>query len=142
MSKRIVELTVLGEPVAQGRPRFNSWTKGAYDPEKSRKYKERIRRAAKEMNGAMPWFKEDEPLSFELRVYRPILKNSSKNDKKLAEEGTIRPTTRPDADNYLKGVLDALSGIAYKDDNQVVDMHVQKFYSAIPRIEITIKEGG
>lgn len=48
--------------------------------------------------------------------------------------------TKPDADNYLKGVKDALKGIIWKDDSQVVDAFVRKRYSARPRIEVKIKE--
>lgn len=38
--------------------------------------------------------------------------------------------TRPDADNYLKQVMDALNGAAYHDDGQVADARVRKFYAA------------
>ena len=36
------------------------------------------------------------------------------------------PTARPDADNYLKSAKDALNGIVWKDDAQVVDARVIK----------------
>ena len=39
-------------------------------------------------------------------------------------------TTRPDVDNYAKCVLDALNGLAYRDDSQVVDLHVVKWVAA------------
>lgn len=37
-----------------------------------------------------------------------------------------RDTTKPDIDNVLKAVLDALNGVAYKDDSQVVEVRVVK----------------
>jgi Holliday junction resolvase RusA-like endonuclease len=39
-------------------------------------------------------------------------------------------TTRPDTDNIKKAVMDALTGVAYRDDSQVVDDRTQKFYAA------------
>lgn len=61
-------------------------------------------------------------------------------DKKRnqAADGDILPVSRPDADNYLKCVLDAMNGVVYKDDSQVVNMSVQKRYSFTPRMEIDI----
>lgn len=35
-------------------------------------------------------------------------------------------TVKPDIDNVAKAVLDALNGIAYEDDSQVVDLRVTK----------------
>ena len=60
--------------------------------------------------------------------------------REMAEAGLIRPTTKPDTDNYLKGVLDALNTVVFKDDSQVVGMVAQKFYSCEPRIEIIVVE--
>lgn len=57
----------------------------------------------------------------------------------MKEKGKYRPVTRPDVDNYAKGVLDALSGIVYTDDNIIVDLHVSKHYSDEPRIEFEIE---
>ena len=38
---------------------------------------------------------------------------------KSVPKSRIRPTSRPDLDKLVRGILDALSGIAYHDDNQV-----------------------
>ena len=54
-------------------------------------------------------------------------------------DGIIRPTKKPDADNVLKVVADSLNHIAYKDDSQIVDAYVRKFYCEKPRIEVTIR---
>lgn len=54
--------------------------------------------------------------------------------------GNIRPTHKPDFDNVTKAVCDALNGIAYSDDSQIVDAMERKFYSEQPRIEVIIRQ--
>ena len=51
----------------------------------------------------------------------------------------IRPGKKPDWDNIGKVVTDSLNQIAYRDDAQVVDAQVRKFFSEQPRIEVTIQ---
>lgn len=51
------------------------------------------------------------------------------------------PCVRPDLDNYIKAILDALNGIAFKDDGQIVDLSATKRYGE-PRIEVSINEAG
>lgn len=54
--------------------------------------------------------------------------------------GVIRPTKKPDMDNCIKIIADALNKIAYHDDTQIVDCQVRKFYSDDPRVEVRILE--
>ncbi|WP_339294367.1 RusA family crossover junction endodeoxyribonuclease [Paenibacillus sp. FSL W7-1279] len=135
----MIQFTVYGEPVAQGRPKFS--TAGgfvkAYDPAKSRDYKDYVRLAASEHAPARLL---EGPIGMMLTIYRSMPKSFSKRKAEAAEAGELRPTTKPDVDNYLKGVKDALKGIIWKDDSQVVEVFVQKRYSSRPRIELKIKE--
>ena len=48
------------------------------------------------------------------------------------------PTVAPDLDKYIRGVLDALTGIAYQDDSQVIDIKAEKVYSHTPGADIKI----
>lgn len=135
----MITFTVYGEPVAQGRPRAS--TQGGfvrlYDPKKSKDYKDYVRLAAAEH---APAGLLEGPLGMVLTVYRSIPKSFSKKKAALAEDGEIRPVSKPDVDNYLKGVKDALKGVIWKDDSQVVEVFAQKRYSSRPRIEVKIKE--
>lgn len=47
--------------------------------------------------------------------------------------------TRPDTDKLLRATLDALTGVAYPDDQQVVRISASKRYGETPRTEITIE---
>lgn len=49
------------------------------------------------------------------------------------------PTVRPDVDKLLRAVLDALTGIAYADDSQVVQVTTSKTYGPSERVTVTIK---
>lgn len=134
----MISFVVYGEPVAQGRPRFSSqggFVK-AYDPAKSRDFKKYVKVIASEHR---PETLLEGPLQLLVRVYKPTLKNFSKKKKAAAEQGELRPITKPDIDNYVKGVKDACNQIIWKDDSQVVELIVSKWYSETPRVEITVK---
>lgn len=135
----MIHFTVLGEPVAQGRPRATTINGHVrmYDPKKSRNFKQYVRLTASQH---APEKLLEGPLKMKVVVYRPSLKSFSKKKAKQAEEGTLRPTTRPDVDNYVKGIKDALNKVIWKDDSQVVDLSVSKFYSEKPRVEVTVEK--
>ena len=50
------------------------------------------------------------------------------------------PCTRPDLDKLIRAVLDALTGIAYIDDGQVVAITASKIYSAQTGVKIGIEK--
>lgn len=137
--KQTISFTVYGEPVAQGRPRFS--TQGgfarAYDPKKSKDFKQYVKLAASDYR---PQSLLEGPLALEVKVFKSSLKSFSQKKKKAAEVGELRPLTKPDVDNFVKGIKDALKSIIWKDDSQVVDLHVSKWYSENPRVEVTVSE--
>ncbi len=73
-------------------------------------------------------------------AYYGIPKSTSKKKHKLMLFKAVRPTKKPDCDNLCKIYLDALNAVAYKDDVQVVDLQVRKFYSENPRVVVTIQK--
>lgn len=131
---------VLGEPVAQGRPRFSrqgGFVK-AYDPAKSRDYKQYVRLVAAQDAPAVP---VTGAVLLSLKIYRAMPKSMSKAKREAALAGQLRPTTKPDVSNVLKGVEDALKGLWYADDSQIVGYgELGKWYSERPRIEVTMQE--
>ena len=52
----------------------------------------------------------------------------------------LYPVVKPDIDKLLRAVLDALTGVAFKDDAQVVRTHTEKRYSHRDFVEITVSE--
>ena len=53
--------------------------------------------------------------------------------------GEILPTKRPDGDNIIKVVLDALNGVAFHDDGQVCKIYFEKMYAETPEVRVLIK---
>jgi Holliday junction resolvase RusA-like endonuclease len=47
---------------------------------------------------------------------------------------------KPDIDNVAKCFLDAMNGIVYKDDSQVVSLHVTKEYGTVGMVEVMVRE--
>lgn len=134
----MIKFTVLGDPVAQGRPRATAINGRArmYDPGKSRDYKNYLRLVASEYAPEKPL---EGALDVRIDIYRQIPKSFSRKKIQQAEEGLLRPTTKSDVDNYAKTVMDALNKIIWVDDSQIVSLIANKWYSGKPRVEIEVK---
>ncbi len=136
-----LKLIIPGEPCAQGRPRFTK-TGGfvrVYDPEKSRNYKAYVKYIASQEVRKNGWKVTDQPIEVNIKAFMTIPKSKPKKFKKAAIEGSIRPTKKPDVDNLFKAVTDALNGIAYADDKQIVKAAQSKWYAEEPRMEVSVK---
>jgi Holliday junction resolvase RusA-like endonuclease len=136
-----IHITVEGPPVPKGRPRATSIGGHArmFTPAKTRRYEDLIRlEAGRLMEGRGQL---QGPTRVHIRAYMPTPQVIAKHKIKgpSAEAGVIRPITKPDVDNFAK-VIDALNGIVWPDDNQVVELTVEKFYSTRPRLELTAAE--
>ena len=131
-----LEFTVSGEPKGKGRPRFTRIGK-PYTPENTASYEEKVRLAYWEQCG-MEMAAAGIPLTLEITAVFGVPERFSKavRQKMLARE--IRPTKRPDADNIAKIVADALNGVAWHDDAQVVSMAVSKVYGETPEVRVCL----
>ena len=134
----VITFTVPGIPIAKGRPRF-AMRKGiprTYTPKDTAAHERTVASCGRlacrtPLEGA---------LRLEVRSYHPIPKTLTVAAKQAVANGTRRPATRPDADNVLKLVADALNGICYKDDNQLVEVICRKYYGVVPCTVVTICE--
>jgi Holliday junction resolvase RusA-like endonuclease len=129
-----VTIVIDGTAVAKGRPRMTR--RGfAYTPAATRKYEAHGRLAAQlAMNGrpiALP------PRMVAL-VELPIPVSWSKRRRAVAITGDIRPTSRPDLDNFIKAAADAVSGIVVADDSLIVELDARKRYGSDPKVVLTI----
>ena len=72
----------------------------------------------------------------------PLLKTMTKKQKEIIDNnGLIYKGTKPDLDNLQKALLDAMNGIVYKDDSQIVEINnIKKYYGVRPCIMVDIEE--
>lgn len=106
---------VRGRVVGSARPRVTR--RGTYIPQKTRDYRNRIKGAFMEAGG----MRRSGPVSVRVYVYRELPKSRPKRVESEPD------TFKPDVDNIAKNVLDALNGIAWDDDSQVVELIVRKY---------------
>ena len=136
--------TVYGEPKGKGRPRFARTPKGVrtYTPKETELSEARIAWTFG-AEGKGFFAEAGVPVSIVITAYMGIPASSSKKAKVQMAAGEIRPTKKPDWDNIGKLVTDALNGLAWHDDAQIVESVVIKEYTAEkPRIEIRISKKG
>ena len=58
--------------------------------------------------------------------------------ERQAITGAVRPTSRPDVDNYVKAILDAINTIVVADDSQVVELRAAKKFGVSPKLVATV----
>jgi Holliday junction resolvase RusA-like endonuclease len=145
-----ISFTVFGKPEPKGRPRayIRNGCVGMYTPENTVLFEHRVAITAKKaMTAAVSSFDKwldiklagdaTGPIQVNLKAYFQIPKSWSKKKQAAAMAGQIWHTTKPDKDNIEKAVCDALNGILYKDDSQVVRGISEKLYG-IPRVEVEV----
>lgn len=133
-----INFTVMGEPKGKGRPRFCRNTGHAITPKDTVNYETLVKMEYTQACGEL-MFPDDAMLDMRIKAYYSIPKSASKKRHAAMLGGDIRPTKKPDMDNVIKIIADALNKIAYRDDTQIVDCQVRKFYSEKPRVEVMIQ---
>ncbi len=130
-----ITFTVLGEPVGKARQRVTKF--GTYTPEKTVMYENLIKTEYRRQCNDFR-FEDKQPLCMDVRAEYLIPASASKTKRAAMAKGEIRPVKRPDWDNVGKVVSDALNKLAYRDDSQIIECTVKKFYSERPKIIVKI----
>ena len=129
--RRTIRFFVACNPVAQGRGRIVKRGKfyGIKDPEKSAEYKRTLAILAQEHRPQRP-IEGPVYIFLGFRYARPASRKKTEFWK----------VTTPDIDNLEKAILDALNGIMWIDDKQVVAVSKFKFYAETPGVDVWIRE--
>ena len=122
-----MEFIVEGEPQGKARPRFSRKSGTVYTPAKTAKYEKEIRDSFLAAGGKL--IPEGSYVLVTIDAYFEIPKSYTKRKRLACERNINRPDKKPDIDNVLKVVLDALNGVAYVDDKQVIGVICRKWYS-------------
>ena len=134
-----VSFVIPGTPVGKGRPRFSR--QGAFvrtfTPEKTASYENLVKVKAQEaMAGRQP-MEGAVCVVIHLFVTPPASWSQKKQREAVSCRG-IFPTSKPDVDNVIKGIFDAMNEIVWKDDKQVVDVVVSKRYCTTARAQVEV----
>ena len=134
----MISLIIPGEPVSKARPRFSKWSKKAYNTKKTTDYEKLVK--------DIYMLSEQETIEGEIvaviECYFKVPKSDSKVTRLAKLSNIARPIKKPDVDNLAKICLDGLNGLAYKDDSQIVDLRIRKWYSNDPRVIINLERVG
>lgn len=132
-------IVIYREPHPKERPRVSmiAGHPKIYTPRDTREFEKAVSDAWKKEHGDSPF---TGPVTVMIILGMKIPKGSSKAKIQKMLDRQIRPTVKPDVDNCAKSILDALNGLAYMDDNQIVGLTVRKYYMEIPQIQIAVAE--
>ncbi len=135
----VYKATIEGEPVPQARVRSTilkakdgrQWI-NHYTPAKSQNYKKLVQAVL--TREGLPELLLDEPLIMEARFYKLKPKSAKR----------LWMTTKPDLDNYIKAIKDAMNGLVYRDDSIIIGYsNCFKLYTSNnPRVEILLFKAG
>lgn len=134
----IYEFEVPGKITGKGRPRVNTTTAIAYTPAKTKEYEELVKQYF------IIKYRRINPLEGRIKInitaYFSVPKNTSKKQEENMLNNTISPTKKPDIDNIAKIILDALNKLAFKDDNQITKLEIEKKYGTKEKISVKVEE--
>ena len=127
----VLHVHVFGLPVAQGRPRAFKLPTGQirmHDPDTSKDWKRTVLAQILEHKPPAP---VEGPLTMTLVFELPRPKSTAKRVQ--------YPIKRPDLSNLLKAIEDALTGVVYRDDSQIVSLTVTKRFGLAPGVEVRVE---
>lgn len=122
------EFEVVGKIVGKSRPRLNSYTGVVYTPTNTKDYENLIRQYFL-INNKGPIKILESRVRVKIVAYFKIPQSTKKALISDMVENKISPTKKPDIDNIIKIVLDALNNFIIKDDIQVCKLETEKVYT-------------
>lgn len=121
--------------IGKERPRYSAKTHRMYTPTRTSIFEEKVKNAF-----LAKYNIQTEPTG---KPVEAIIKIQFAPPKSLNKKNTLLFTPydkRPDCDNLAKSILDALNGLAYKDDKQITYLSVEKLYGEENKIEVALEE--
>jgi Holliday junction resolvase RusA-like endonuclease len=133
-----IAFVIPGTPVGKGRPKFAR--RGAfvttYTPEKTASYENLVKVKAEEAMQGRPII--DGAVAVQICLFVTPPASWSLKKQRAALDHVTMPTAKPDVDNVIKGIFDAMNEIVFRDDKQVVDLSVQKRYAETARAFVKV----
>jgi Holliday junction resolvase RusA-like endonuclease len=135
-----VSFTIPGEAVPKARPRVfkRNGKATAITPAKTVNYENLVKWTAHQAMQKAGAVMFHGPLQASIYISLPIPSSWCRKRQEMAIAGQIAPTKKPDIDNLVKTLFDAMNGVVFRDDSQVVFAVVRKLYSSTPNTRIQI----
>jgi len=136
----MIKFTIPGTPVAKARARSGRTKTGStvhYTPKNTAYYENLAKMCA--YDAMNKYDKLTGPVQVVITCYLPIPKSFSKKKREMAVNNKIFPIIKPDVDNLAKSICDAMNGIVYDDDKQIVRAQITKLYGIAPMAEVTVE---
>ena len=133
----MITITIPGQPFGKQRPRSTKQGR-VYTPAETVNKEAFVKMCA--THALPPEYEIDaRPLFLTLEAVCVVPGSWSRKKQLEAMEGRLRPTGKPDLDNIAKLYADALNGIVWKDDAQIVRMELSKRYGETPQTIVTVR---
>lgn len=140
-----VEFTVLGLPAPQGSKTFVPTAAGGRSKEsneaKLKPWRAAVTAAAHEaMDGRQL---RTGPLELRVTFVFPRLAThfgTGRNAGRLKPSAPLYVRVRPDVDKLMRAIGDALTGVVFRDDGQIVIAHLEKHYGDPPCAHVVVDE--
>lgn len=131
------EFEVPGKITGKARPRVNTITGRAYTPSNTKDYEMLIKQYFKVK---YPHYETLEGrIKVKIIAYFSIPKSTNKEQQKEMLKNNISPTKKPDIDNIIKIILDAMNKMAFKDDSQITKLEIEKVYAEEEKVYVKIE---
>lgn len=134
-----MKFTALGRPHGKDRPRFRkigNYVK-TYNTKSTKEYENLVKLSALEQCKDQLDKEYSGPVKMSIKAYfKPNKSISKKQYDLLIGQAHLK---KPDSDNIAKIICDSLNKVAYKDDSQIYDLHIKKYYDNQERVEVEIE---
>lgn len=136
----VVRIDIPGEMRGKGRPRFARRGKfvQAYSDEKTANAETWVRACAVDRMAGAPPFQGPLQVHIAIDVVPPA--SWSQKKRALALVRATAPTGKPDLDNCVKLIADALNGLVWQDDKQIVRLVAEKRYAPVAQTVLHVRE--
>ena len=135
----VVTFSVDGDPVPKSRPRFarrGNFVQ-TYTDAKTIDYETHVAMKARQAIGSTEPLKGALTVFLYLRYAVPPLYSKKRKEACL---GGVEYPKKIDLDNVYKSITDAMNGIVYADDSQIVEAHITKVYAETAGANIMVQE--
>ena len=132
------KIVIKGKPKGKGRPRFKVMKQGkktiawAYTDSNTKKYEGEIKTELKKLYPSPI----DNPVLVIMEAIFPVPQKFLKT--KDLDPDELFNTAKPDIDNIIKIVFDAMNEVVVQDDSQIVGVMAYKKFGLEPRLEVSI----